>query len=90
MLATMSGRLVTSGGCLAIAPGGGAPMVLVLPYGRGTWDAAAEVLTLDGKSYRRGDPIVVGGGSVPRDSDRLTSAPSMIPPCGGAMLFLVG
>ena len=80
------GRLALVGNCLTL----GAPLgregldhlVLVLPDKSYVWDDKEGVLTYEGKNYRIGDEIYLGGGSFLYHPDHLLFSEIHWPQCG--------
>jgi hypothetical protein len=59
------GKLAVVRNCLVILTGGAKPIVPIFPYGKGQWDSVSQTFRHDGKSYRLGDEISLGGGMAP-------------------------
>ena len=53
------------------------------------WDEASKTLTFEGKKYKEGDEIRVGGGGLPTDETYPKKMSMGIPDCPNSHLFLV-
>jgi hypothetical protein len=87
MLALLDGTLGIANNCLVITNKGFPPTLLIFPYDSGVWDDAKRSFTYRGKVIGIGEPISVGGGTIP-NLDRLKGTKYAVPDCGTTSLFL--
>lgn len=88
MAAALSGRLKVHGSCLVIANGNDYTQP-IFEKSSINWDESSKTLTFQGKKYKEGDEIRVGGGGLPTDETYPKKMNMGIPECGNAHLFLV-
>jgi predicted small secreted protein len=89
MLALLDGTLGIANNCLVITNKDFPPTLLIFPYDSGVWDDAKRSFTYRGKVIGIGEPISVGGGTIP-NLDRLKGVKYDVPDCGKiGSLFLV-
>jgi hypothetical protein len=91
MVAALEGTLGVANNCL-VKSGNyyDPPMLLVFPYGSGVWDDAKRSFTYKGKEIRIGEPISLGGGTIPNlDYLKKGKYKYDVPDCGTTYLFLV-
>ena len=88
MAAALSGRLKVQGSCLVIANGNDYTQP-IFEKSSINWDEASKTLTFEGKKYKEGDEIRVGGGGLPTDETYPKKMSMGIPDCPNSHLFLV-
>ena len=88
--ALASGTLILRNNCLLLEWEGGRTILPVFPSDRIQWDAAALTLTHEGRRYRVGDPISIGGGGVRRDSPAVAAIAEIDARCGADSVWFVG
>lgn len=88
MAAALSGRLKVQGSCLVIANGNDYTQP-IFEKSSINWDEASKTLTFQGKKYKEGDEIRVGGGGLPTDETYPKKMNMGIPDCPNSHLFLV-
>jgi hypothetical protein len=87
--ARMDGTLTRVGGCLVVESDGGVRLHPVFPAGTARWDPDAGTLGFEGRTYRPGDRITLGGGGVASPSAYGREAGVEIAPCEVGELWVV-
>lgn len=89
-LALAQGRLVLRDHCLLLTAPDGRTILPVFPSDRVRWDAPSRTLIHQGRNYRPGDQITIGGGGVRKDSPAMTRIAGLVDRCAPDMVFVVG
>jgi hypothetical protein len=87
--AVFHGLLSRLGGCLVVTAPNGTRVQPVFPAGKADWDEASGVLIFEGKSYRPGDRIEIGGGVVASPSAYARETGVEIVPCAERNIWAV-
>ncbi|HEX9948051.1 MAG TPA: hypothetical protein VGA98_10970 [Allosphingosinicella sp.] len=87
--ARLEGILSRLGGCLVVTLGNGRAVHPVFPSGKATWDEASGTLRFEGKIYRPGDRIILGGGGITSPSAYARESGVEIAPCPEENLWAV-
>jgi len=87
--ALINGVLLRVRGCLVVETGGGVRVQPVFPAGKAQWNAATGTLIFEGREYRPGDRITLGGGGVTSPSAYRREAGVEIAPCEVSRLWAV-
>jgi hypothetical protein len=87
--ARIDGVLSRVGGCLVVDSDGGVRVHPVFPAGKARWNPATGTLSFEGREYRPGDRITLGGGGVASSSAYRREAGVEIAPCEISDLWVV-
>lgn len=87
--AVFRGVLSRAGGCLVVTAPNGIQVQPVFPAGKAIWDEAAHKLVFQGRSYRTGDRIELGGGEVSSPSAYARETGVELAPCAVGRVWSV-
>lgn len=87
--ARIDGVLLRVRGCLVVATDSGVRVQPVFPAGKAHWNAATGTLSFEGRQYRPGDRITLGGGGVGSPAAYGREAGVEIAPCEVGDLWAV-
>lgn len=87
--AAAKGKLALRNRCLVVVNDTGVALQPIFPEGEAAWDGNASVLTYADKSYRIGEVIMLGGGTVGDVAALVTQAYATVPQCDSAEPFIV-
>ena len=87
--ARLSGVLSRVDGCLVVTAPNGIRVQPVFPAGKAVWDEASGALIFQGKTYRPGDRIDLGGGGITSPSAYARQPGVEIAPCPESNLWAV-
>lgn len=88
-LALVSGKLLVKDSCLVIQTDGKF-LQPVFPFEKTIWDDEKGLLIFNGKQYREGDDINLGGGGVSNEGLYRQMKNVSIPSCSNFEIFVVG
>jgi hypothetical protein len=83
------GLLSRLGGCLVVTAPNGIQVQPVFPAGKAVWDEASGTLSFQGRSYRPGDSIDFGGGTVSSPSAYARQTGVELAPCAVSKIWSV-
>lgn len=84
-----SGVLSRLDGCLVVTAPNGIQVQPVFPAGKAGWDEASGTLSFQGRSYRSGDSIEFGGGTVSSPSAYARQTGVELAPCAVSTIWSV-
>lgn len=83
------GVLSRLGGCLVVTAPNGIQVQPVFPAGKAAWDEASGTLRFQGRSYRPGDSIEFGGGTVSSPSAYARQTGVELASCAASRIWAV-